>query len=262
MSSLAELQTWMHWAIARRPAGREPAPSCAPLLTEGKVSRERRIRAYADALEIRLAETLAADFKGVHAVLGDENLRALAGEYFEAYPSRSPTLAELGRSLPEFLLAHPLPFLADLAALEWRMAEAYFANDVPPLDPASLEQIAPEAWPLAKLELDPSLSWVETQWPVLRLHRLASAGRSVADAIPHRRRAERVLIYRDLAGDVHAVRATTAELRTLAQLRAGASLGEITAELERSDGAAGAAKIQGWFQSWVERGLIRKVVVS
>jgi hypothetical protein len=260
MSSLAELQHWLRGEITGVPG----APSCAHLLIEGDIPRARRIRAYADAFRVRLAEVLAIDFKGVRAVLGTDEFGSLATQYFAKHPSRSPNLAEFGRDLASYLrtLADVPPFLADLAELEWRLAEAYVAGDVAALDPASLALIEPDAWPGARFELDPSLSWLETQWPVLRLHRLASAERSVADAIPHRRRTERLLIYRDLAGDSHACRSEVAELRTLAALRAGACLSEITAELERSEGPAGAAKIQSWFQVWVERGLIRKVLIS
>ena len=92
---------------------------------------------YRDGYTARIAEALENDFRAVLRVLGPDAFRSLAQRYVRACPPSSFDIGRAGEQLPRFLesdrLLDRLPFLADLARLEWAQLEAFVAPDSPPL---------------------------------------------------------------------------------------------------------------------------------
>jgi hypothetical protein len=90
-----------------------------------------------------LIDGLACTFPVVQDQVGTEFFRAMAGRFVRQAPPRSPVLAHYGAGLPEFIAgfgpAATLPWLADLAALEWARVQATHAADA---QVASREQVA------------------------------------------------------------------------------------------------------------------------
>jgi hypothetical protein len=107
----------------------------------------------------------------VERLVGPAFFRALALYYLAADPPSSPVLIRWGAGFPAFLAGFPplagLPYLPDVARLEWLRGIAYHAADAPPL---SAEALAAER-DLAQLRcgLHPSVSLLRSRHPVVSI---------------------------------------------------------------------------------------------
>ena len=124
MPSLHDTQARVMAALLRR----LEAPPAAPLLRSRRgLAAERRLQVYRNNLEASLGAALAAVYPVVARLVGDDCFRQIGRAYLARVPSRSGNLHEFGAALPEFLAAEPalagLPYLGDVAALEWASHE-------------------------------------------------------------------------------------------------------------------------------------------
>lgn len=129
----------------------------------------RRFDVYRNNVVASLSEALVSGFPVVTRLLGEENMRGLAGMYLRAHPPASPMMRLYGEAFPAFLeateqLAH-LGYLGDVARLELALRRAYHAADVPPMAPDRLA-IAPEALLRARLRFAPAVALMQSDWPV------------------------------------------------------------------------------------------------
>jgi hypothetical protein len=131
----------------------------------------RRFAVYRNNMVHSLTEALMRRFPVVERLVGPEFFRALAPLYLAADPPSSPVLIRWGAGFPEFLGGFPplagLPYLPDVARLEWLRGIAYHAADAPPL---SAEALAAETDP-ARLRpgLHPSVSLLRSRHPVVSI---------------------------------------------------------------------------------------------
>lgn len=97
----------------------------------------------------------------------------VADRYIRRYPPTGPVLGEFGDSFPEFLAGFPacgeLPYLPDVARLEWAWHAAQHAEDAVPLDLRQLAEIPAETVPRLVFTLDPSLTLLASSWPTDRI---------------------------------------------------------------------------------------------
>lgn len=115
-------------------------------------SEDRRVlfQVYRNAYVLRLAEILGSDYELTHAYLGDKQFSDLARAYIAAHPSDKRNARWFGRYLPDFArTAEPFSAhaeIAELAALEKALADAFDGRDADPLTIADLAAIPPEDW--------------------------------------------------------------------------------------------------------------------
>jgi hypothetical protein len=261
--TLAELQSWLRWIITEprgvaaalaAPAG-EPAPRCLGAIVDAPpLDRAERLDVYAEAYFARLAETLGKDFPAIRAALGETDFHRLCARYLKQHPSRSFTVSDAGRALPGFLAAGDaetarLPWLADLAALEWAVLEAFFTDRAPALDPARLAEIPPEAWAEARLRLDPTCRLLAVRWAVDGTWRTgAEPAREAAHLLVHR-----------AGGCVTVERLEPAAARLLGLVAEGLPLGRAINALDAEGAERDFPPVNEWFQDWVRAGVIREV---
>jgi hypothetical protein len=146
---LAELQGLLARAI-EDPGSVHPGLLEKSILERAPLGASARVDVYAEMYRFRLADALRADFPRLFRLLGDEGFFALANAYAQAHPSASSDIGQFGRHLADFLQAHPGPRgdEADLAMLEWALAQAFTAPDAEPIAQdalAALGESAPEA---------------------------------------------------------------------------------------------------------------------
>jgi hypothetical protein len=127
-----------------------------------------RLGIYRNAYQVRLIEALDDTYPVLHAVLGDEVFSALGEEFVSAQPSVHRSIRWYGRELAQFL-GQRLPYaeqpiLAELALLEWTLAEVFDAADAEPVLRAALSAIDPSAWSELRFEFHPSLRRLHLQW--------------------------------------------------------------------------------------------------
>ena len=129
-----------------------------------------RLAVYRHHVLTTLATTLESIFPIVCRLVDRRFFGWLADCFIRAHPPEGPCLFEYGADFPEFVRAFPacaeLPWLADVAALEWAMTTALYAPDARPLDPERLAAVAPSALGRLVLRLDPSVTLLASRWPV------------------------------------------------------------------------------------------------
>lgn len=168
MSSLADLQREFARAL-RDPGLPAPPPVHLP---PGRAS-SRRFDVYRNNVVSSLIDALKSTFPAVHRLVGDEYFAAAARAYIDRHPPRSPVLLLYGESFGRFLDRFPsasrVPYLGDVARLEWARVKAFHAPDAAPAGIQALAAIPETEIETVSLALHPSLSLVGSRWPVVSL---------------------------------------------------------------------------------------------
>lgn len=137
---------------------------------------ESRWHIYASGYLARIVETLEHDYPAVKRILGNFHFRALTERYLITHSPRSFDLRYAGDRLASFLeqdsLIEKLPFLPDLAKLEWLLSEAFVAKDPEPLLWSDLQTMAPQAVSELPLALNPGTAVIRSAWPIIDIRNL------------------------------------------------------------------------------------------
>jgi uncharacterized protein len=116
---------------------------------------------------------LAIAYPIVRKIVGAEFFDAMARHFARAHTSRSGDLHDYGAELPDFLAGYrhtaDLPYLPDVARMEWFAHRAYYAPEAPRFDPAMLADQSPERLESLRLKLAPSCTLLHSRWPLARL---------------------------------------------------------------------------------------------
>lgn len=138
-----------------------------------EVADARRFAVYRNSVAVGLIDAMAATYPAVEALVGEEFFRAAAREFVLEHPPSSPILIHYGAQFPCWIAAFPpaagVPYLGDVARLEWAWNRAYNAADAEPLDPGSLAGMPPEELARAVVALHPSFALVSSRFPVVSL---------------------------------------------------------------------------------------------
>lgn len=142
---------------------------------------------------------LAGQFPVVERLVGPAFFSEAALRYARAHPSSSGNLHDFGLRFPAFLADYPhaagLPYLADVARLEWALHRAFHAPGAAAFDRAALARVAPQAYPGLRLHLHPAAQLVRSAFPVLAIWEANQPGR---DGTPQGEAGEvLVLVRRD-----------------------------------------------------------------
>src|SRR3989338_1885656 len=147
-------------------------PFKTPLLNpQGGSSGEERMAVYAEGYVARVMEALAEVYEAIHHFLGKEAFVDLTECYITAHPSHSYNLNFIGSQMPGFIGRTPyvekLPFLPDLAKLEWQVAQSFHSFEGPVFDPSTLASYSEEDREKIRIIFQPSVRVVSSSWPIL-----------------------------------------------------------------------------------------------
>lgn len=177
MESFAELQSQMAGAVLDQSAG---VPAAIRGAARGEA--ERRFSVYRNNLAAGLVSALAARFPVVQRLVGPAFFSAMASIYIKEEPPRTPVLLEYGSGfagfIDGFVPASTVPYLGDVARLEFARGRAYHAADREPLAARAFAELDPDAIADAGVVLHPSLGIVASCYPVVSIweaHRDADA---------------------------------------------------------------------------------------
>ncbi|WP_416899574.1 MAG: putative DNA-binding domain-containing protein [Minwuia sp.] len=230
MTSLTDLQT-------RFAAGVTGDASDVLGLAADDGRQADRFEIYRNNTFASLKSVLEDAFPTVAAILGEGLFPRLSAAFVRNLPPRANHLLDYGSELPDFIrrsepLAH-LPWLGDVAELDWAVNAAYGAADAASLTPDNLAGLSPEELVARRLPLLPSAVLIRSDWPVHAIRMNPVVG---ADPDRIARRAESVLIIRPGA-EVVAVPVAPAEHAFLSALHEGQTLGEAAAACQAADPA-------------------------
>lgn len=157
----------------------------AELIREDGLSGERRLQIYQNNTYSLLSDVLKNTFPAVCRLVGDEFFEYAARQYIRVDPPRQPCLHVYGAGLADFLAAFApassLPYLADVARLEWALNEAHYAPDASPLPIDALKALQLEDYADLRLRPHPSCRLLTSPFPVDRIWEMARPGGNTAE---------------------------------------------------------------------------------
>lgn len=140
-----------------------------------------RVGIYANHFRVTLIDALAATFPVIRQLVGEAFFQAVARRYVREEPPAQPCLFAYGGGFPAFLArlpeARPLPYLADVACLEWAINEAWHAPDAPAVDAEVAAGLIAVRFSDLCLRLHPSCRLVASPFPIDRIWQVRFAGR-------------------------------------------------------------------------------------
>jgi hypothetical protein len=135
---------------------------------------KQRLDIYQNAYQQRLIEALTSDFPVTRKLAGQQQWNQITCQYLNDYRPNSETLAQVGYQLASFLNETTWPntpaCLADIAAFEWSLVEAFYSNPHAPTQ--SIREILEQSHDPGQLQLKlaPHILLQESQWPLDQIY--------------------------------------------------------------------------------------------
>lgn len=146
------------------------------------------------------SDALLANFPTVVRLVGDDWLRAAASIYLQQSPPSDTRLLYYGASFPDFLdwfeHAQQMPYLGNVARLDWLWTQVHSAQEQPPLETRALARLSPERLLATCFQPRASVAWAWfTDQPAYSIWRLNREELDIPPALEWH--SEGVLLTRD-----------------------------------------------------------------
>ncbi len=189
----------------------------------------RATEVYRNNYRGNLHDALAAVYPVIGELVGAPFFRQLARQFIERHASRSSNLHDYGSAMAEFLVhfepVRHLPYLPDMAKLEWACHRAYFAIDAAEFDFNRLAAIAAEFYPDLRWHLHPGCTLLDSVYPVAAIWQAHQDGSVAESEIDLANGGATLLIHRHEL-QTHILSMTPAAYHCLGQLQQGVLMGE------------------------------------
>ncbi len=251
----APLEQWQaDFAAALLDADR--APALLPRLLTGDTSRlHDRLDLYRRNIAAAREQALANAYPVVRTLVGKEFFVALARAYGRAHPSISGDLNLFGARLPTFVgtfeRTQSLPYLTDVAALEWAVHRAQYAVDADPVARGQIAGLSPQGLLAAKFALHPACAWFSSRFPVGSIWLAHQPQTDIALPDTLERGEFALVVRRDWV--VSVLVSSAGEVAALAQLRSGASMDAAIDAAQRAEPTFDFAKA---IMRWLDHALL------
>lgn len=228
--SLRELQDAVRRSIVAHDDG-----EAGRYIVGAGMAPQDRLSVYRNTFTQTLIRALRLSYPAVDRLVGAEFFDAAARDFIVGQPPRSSYLDEFGGDfsafLEQFAPAASVPYLGDVARLEWAVSRALHAPDAIALDIASLESVNADDYARICFTPHPSASLVHTLFPADVIWRAVLADDNDAElaAVKLSSGPAWLLVQRGPAGvDMH--RLEPALWRFVSALFAGCPLGPALAD--------------------------------
>ncbi len=202
-----------------------------------------RIAIYRRTVFANYRNALGATYPVIARLMGTPFFSAAVDAFVRAHPSRSGDLNVYGDGFPRFLAdyapAAALPYLADVARLEWAIDEAGRAPDAQRAPHSVLAQFAavvPERLPTLGVTLDASCRLVASRYPILHLWQVNQRDHDGDERVVLDEGGDALLVRRDERG-IALERFGPGDFAWLEALASGAALGAAIDAAMASDAA-------------------------
>ncbi len=174
--------------------------AAASRIRAGSLTAEKRLAIYRHSVFATLRGALADLYPVVQRIVGGATSARLADAFIRDTPSASGDLNDFGGEWAEYLAAHPvaqdLPYLQDVARLEWAWHRAFHAADADVFDLARLAHVDAARHGDIVFALHPSVSLLASAYPLLRIHEVNQPDYN-GDMLVDWRVGDQVIIARD-----------------------------------------------------------------
>ena len=259
------------------PDGRPMAAYAAKFIKPNdRLTSFERLEIYNRQYWWRLMASLAEDFPGLQAILGNRRFEALCKAYLVDCPSHSFTLRNLGRNMLTWLKKNPhwagsrQAVAVDMVQLEWADIEAFDGGAEEPLRPADL---AGSASGNLRLRLQPYVQLLKLRYPVdslvLEIKKFNDDTEFLSNAFRERSKRKRVsavarlkpktiyLAVHRADDSVYFRRLEQPQYELLTAIRDGQTLAQgVNSVFGKHSKHADAdpAQVTRWFQNWSDLG--------
>ncbi len=253
MPSLRELQ--VEFATALFVGG----TCCEPLLSHcagTTVFATRGLDAYRSSVLANLSAAVISTYPVVESIVGHDFLAAAARRYALERPSTSGDLNAFGHDFDDFLQhdsqAATLPYLPDVARLEWLVQQVYGAADAPPQDLSLLATTPAEEWGMLCFQLDPGHACLASLWPIAHIWKVNQTNFS-GDFLVDFNQAQTILVHRRSTG-IQVEELNPGEHEFLLALKSGLNLESAVESAARAENF----DLQATLQRFIGNGLLRQ----
>lgn len=181
------------------------------VVDQGNIDRKTRLDIYQNAYNVRLEDCIETDHPMLGLYLGDDLFKQMVRGYIRQYPSHYPSLRQFCNHLPCYLAknepfkSHPI--IAEIAAFERKLMDAFDAADCKRASAGELQSLPAEKWPAMKLVFHPSVQVFEARWNSVECWQALKSGKTPPEAQEQHvwwiiwRNRERLTQYRSLTVD-------------------------------------------------------------
>ncbi len=138
-----------------------------------------RMRVYQNNVRSTFSENLKRIYPTIEKLVGEEFFLATAHAYINCTPSISGDLSTFGASFSEFLMDFPpaqsLPYLPEVAQLEYTCHEVFHEKNCSYLDILALQSIAEENYAKIKFKLHSASRLLAFQFPIVDIWQLCQS---------------------------------------------------------------------------------------
>ena len=258
MPELATTQQLIGAALAGAASGDE----ATALFAGDPLQVRNRLAIYRGNVVSNAAGALAATYPIVRKLVGVEFFDGLARAYNREHPSVSGDLNELGEHFAHFIGGFPhtqsLPYLADVARMEWLVQRAHYAADHAPLDVSRLAAISEDDYPRLVLKLHAAVFLLASTYPLFRIWEVHQDDYGGEISVDLAAGGDHLVVYRPQFR-VSVAQLTGGEAVFLAAIRQGNLLGEA---LEQAAAQDTEFDLPQSLQRWVASNIIVGVSVA
>ena len=133
----------------------------------------KRFNVYRNNVAMSLRNAVTATYPVVEALVGEDFFAAMAQVFVANRLPSSPVLLRYGIDFPDFVKTFEptqhLPYLSDVARVEWALNESYNAADAEPITIQAMSALDTEVLERVRCVLHPSLRLIRSDWPVLSI---------------------------------------------------------------------------------------------
>lgn len=174
------------------------------------LGHEQRLAVYRNNTFLGLAEALKDGYPVVCRLVGEGFFKQMAKRYITHHPPHAGYLLAYGDNFPNFVADYPplqgLPYLADMAKLEWLWQKAFHEADAGTLNLSALASVPPERQSELRFRLHPSARFLASDYPLLRIWETNQPGFIGDGQINLDEGGCRLLVFRPgLEVDIHAL---------------------------------------------------------
>lgn len=139
------------------------------ILPDG-LTPQARLQVYRNHVAISLREAMRTTFPVVYRLVGESFFAGMARAFVAGHPPATPCLSEFGDAFADFIAGYAaaadLPYLADVARLEWALNRAWHSPYPAALPAAALSAVDADELAQSSLVLQPALQLLSSSYPV------------------------------------------------------------------------------------------------
>jgi hypothetical protein len=226
------------------------------------LSAEQRLGVYRNNTQLGLTEALRDGYPVVNKLVGTEFFNQLARGFILHYPPRAGCLLFFGSEFADFIGGYQpaagLPYLPDVARLEWYWHEAFHEADAATVDLTALAGISPDCYSVLGFTLHPTARLITSNYPVTAIWQTNQEGYEGDVTTNLAEGGCQLLIYRPEL-EVEMVALTKAEYQFLRLSDAGLTLTQAVGEVILNDDAFNLLSV---LQHWLAKGLFTEFVIK